>query len=502
MESLGNAIKDLPLDGAGFGPYAAVLVGTLLATVFCALRSSWTKGLVWVAGAITCVAGIVLSTQGLSVDGSAGVAPKEIFNRMMVLDGYGNFFNILFLGSGLLTLLVSTKYLDREDLQFPEYTLLLLYSVVGMMFMVSAQDLIVVFISLEIMSLAVYVLVGFRRADRKSNEAAMKYFVLGGIASAILLYGVALLYGATGSIQLKDILAYVQRTHAAGGVGPLFTLGGWLVLAGFLFKVASVPFHMWMPDVYEGAPAPITGFMTTGLKAASFAALIRFCVGLGPSMEGRLHDLLWVCAALTMIAGNVIALTQNNLKRMLAYSSISHTGYLLVGLLAATHAPHRESGLASAMMYLVTYAVMNIGAFGLLTVLAGKSDSHLMMHDLSGLSRRHPWLAFAFAVFMFSMAGIPPTAGFASKYYMFHAAVQAGEVSIVILAVLCSAISVYYYLRVLVAMYMQPVAGDATKPLLGAGAAAVLLTTVALTFKWGLSPATLVDLAKRVAAGL
>ena len=496
MGNLDSAIKDLPLDWTGIASFATVIGGTLVATLFAALRVKWNRWLVLTTALATAAGGIWFSIAGL------GGSATEVFNRMMVLDPYGSLFNILFLSSGALTLLLSVKYLDREDLHYPEYTLLLLYSIIGMMFMVSAQDLIVVFISLEIMSLSVYVLVGFRRADRKSNEAAMKYFVLGGIASAILLYGVALLYGATGSIQIKDILAHATRAQSAGGAGSLFQLGGWLVLSGFLFKVASVPFHMWMPDVYEGAPAPITGFMTTGLKAASFAAFIRFSMSLGPAIEGRLHDLLWICAALTMVAGNVIALTQNSLKRMLAYSSISHTGYLLVGLLAATHPAQREAGLSASVMYLVTYAVMNIGAFGVLTVLSGKGDSRLMMHDLAGLSRKHPWLAFTLAVFMFSMAGIPPTAGFVSKYLLFHSAVQAGELSIVILAVLCSAISVYYYLRVLVAMYMQPAAGEVMRPLVGVGAFLVLVTTVVLTFQWGIAPAALVDLAKRVAVGL
>ena len=402
------------------------------------------------------------------------------------------------------TALASFRYLDNEKLQHPEYYVLVLFSAVGMMLMASSLDLIVIFIALEIMSLSVYTLVGFRRADRRSNEAAMKYFILGSAASAILLYGAALLYGATGTTDIRQILAFVQKQP--DGMSPMFTLGAWLVILGFLFKVASVPFHMWMPDVYEGAPAPVTGFMTTGLKAAAFAAFVRVFVSLGyghglsTAIQNHVHDIIWVSAVLTMGLGNFVALSQTNLKRMLAYSSIAHSGYLLVGLLAGSGS---EQGYAPVVLYLVVYAIMNLGAFVVLTALAAREDSGLNLHDFSGLSQRHPWLAFAMAVFLFSMAGIPPTAGFVAKYQLFYAAIQAHEVPLVIISVLCSAVAVYYYLRVLVYMYMRDPVRFASVP---AGFCLVFirgcLYGFAMTLQIGILPARVVAAVMRAVTSL
>jgi NADH-quinone oxidoreductase subunit N len=375
-----------------------------------------------------------------------------------------------------------------------------------MMLMASALHLIVIFIALETLSLGVYVLVGFRRADRRSNEAALKYFILGSAASAVFLYGSALLYGATGSLNLSAILQLVQSAGPSTST-PLFALGAWLVVLGFLFKVASVPFHMWMPDVYEGAPAPVTGFMTTGLKAAAFATFVRVFLGLGfghglsASIQAHVHDVIWACSVLTMLVGNVVALTQTNLKRMLAYSSIAHTGYLLVGMLTGAATP---DGYAAVVLYLVAYSVMNLGAFAILSLMSSKDDVGLNLHDFSGLSRRHPVLAFSMAVFLFSMAGVPPTAGFVAKYQLFYGAVQAGEVWLVVIAVLCSAISAYYYLRVLVYMYMrEPAAGAAQKRTeLSAWALFAVLVMVLATFQVGLVPARMMAAAQKAVASL
>jgi NADH-quinone oxidoreductase subunit N len=423
----------------------------------------------------------------------------------MRFDDYSNFFNLIFLGTAALTLVASFRYLDQEGIQYPEYNLLVLFATLGMMLMVSALDLIVFFISLEILSLAVYVLVGFRRADRKSNEAAMKYFILGSLASALLLYGVALLYGATQTTQMSEVLLLIQAKPEL--MSPLFMLGVWFIGVGFLFKIAAVPFHMWLPDVYEGAPVPVTGFMTTGLKAAAFAAFVRVFIFLGYGkglsfvFQNYLHDLLWVLAVLTMIIGNFIALSQTNLKRMLAYSSIAHTGYLLVGFLAA---PLSEGGYFPIVLYLTAYALMNLGAFIVLTLLAGREDSGLNLHDLSGLSQTRPWLAFFMAVFMLSMAGVPPTAGFVGKYVMFYSAIQAREVLLVVISVLCSAVSVYYYLRVLVYMYMrEPVEVLTPMPAqrrVWAPLTALLL--VVCTLQIGVLPTKMVEVAKRVIASL
>jgi NADH-quinone oxidoreductase subunit N len=370
-------------------PYSIIFGGTILAILTSVFRVISPKWPVFLLTILTCAAGIAASLNLM------GHESLSLFNDMMVSDSYSNFFNIIFLSSALLTALSSLRYLDKENLQYPEYFLLLLFSTFGMMLMAASLDLIVIFIALELMSLAVYVLVGFRRADRKSNEAAMKYFILGSAASAVLLYGSALLYGVTGTVQIKSIFAFVQAHPDS--INPVLILGAALVLFGLLFKVAAAPFHMWMPDVYEGAPAPVTGFMTTGLKAAAFATLIRVFISMGyangfsAAVQSHIHDILWVCAVLTMVVGNFVALSQTHLKRMLAYSSIAHTGYLLIGIIAG---PHSELGFTPGVLYIVAYAIMNLGAFVVLTLLSSKDDTGLNLHDLSGVSQRHPWLAF------------------------------------------------------------------------------------------------------------
>ncbi|MEN9722941.1 MAG: hypothetical protein RJB38_927 [Pseudomonadota bacterium] len=475
------------------GPWVLALGGALVLMLAAAAMKRW-------KGVVPFFFVLIAGATAWSATRLVGGGEVLLFNRMMVVDRLTLVMTVLFSVAGLVSALSSMRYLDREGLQHPEYYILMLFSMIGMMSMVSALDLIVIFVALELMSISVYVLVGFRRADRRANEAAVKYFVLGGAASAVYLYGSALLYGATGSIQIQDILSWVQGAGQQPSL--LFVLGSVLVLFGFLFKVASFPFHMWMPDVYEGAPAPITGFMTTGIKAASFATLIRVVSGVGygaglvESVQRHLHDLLWISAALTMVVGNVVALTQIQLKRMLAYSSIAHTGYLLVGILTA---PFSADGYGPVVMYLVTYTVMNLGAFAVLTALAKRADSGLNLHDLAGLSRKHPFLAFAMAAFIFSMAGIPPTAGFAAKYLVFSNAVQAGEIWLTVIAVLCSAISVYYYLRVLVFMYMREPAEAGVGIVQSKRLLAALLVMLVLTIELGVFPAPLMRLARTLA---
>ncbi|MEK7690076.1 MAG: NADH-quinone oxidoreductase subunit N, partial [Bdellovibrionota bacterium] len=399
-------------------------------------------------------------------------------------------FGIVFLFSGLITTLASTAYLDRENLQYPEYYVLTLFATVGMMLMASSLDLIAIFISLEIMSLAVYVLVGFRRVDRRSNEAALKYFILGSVASAVLLYGTALLYGATQTTNLREIFLRLHERPEL--MTSVFALGACLLVAGFLFKVAAFPFHMWMPDVYEGAPTPVTGFMTTGLKAAAFAvfaralALIGYGDGLSDFLQTKLHDLLWVCALATMLVGNLAALKQTNLKRMLAYSSIAHTGYILVGFIAARGTG--AAGFAPVVLYMIAYTIMNLGAFAVLSAISSKNDAGVNLHDLSGLSQTRPAMAFALTVFLFSMAGVPPTAGFVAKYLLFSGAVRGGEVVLVVLAVLTSAVAAYYYLRAMVFMYMKdPITLASTDPrgfFAMPGAVIAIVLTVILTIQF------------------
>lgn len=472
-------------------PYFVVFGGTLLAILASVLRIISPK---WPVFLITLVTLALGAFQALGLFGSD--SRLLLFNHMMVSDAYSNFFIILFTGAAIVTTFSSLRYLDYEQLQHPEYYILLLFSTLGMMLMASSLNLIVTFIALELMSLSIYVLVGFRRTDRKSNEAAMKYFILGSVASAVLLYGSALLYGATGSLGIHEILAASAQMHT-----PVYALGAWLVILGFLFKVAAVPFHMWMPDVYEGAPAPITGFMTTGLKAAAFAAFIRVFISVAGTekmvsdlLSQHMHNILWVCAVLTMLIGNVVALTQTNLKRMLAYSSIAHSGYLLVGMISGGIS---GEGFFPVIVYLVSYSIMNLGAFVILAVLASRGDGELNLHDLSGLSRRRPALAFAMAVFLFSMAGIPPTAGFAAKYFLFYSAVQAHETLLVIISVLCSAISVYYYLRAIVYMYMRDPVGERGCPRLSVWSTVAIAAMVILTLQLGMMPESIVLAAKK-----
>ena len=471
--------------------YVLVAVGGMIALLLCTVRVASAKWLAFFATLITCVGG------GLHALVAFNSLPNvTLFGGMMTIDAFSSFFCMIFLFCAGITAMASFRYMDNEKIQLPEYYVMLLFAAMGMMLMASSQDLIVLFIALELMSVVIYCLVSFRRNDRRCNEAAMKYFILGSAASAVLLYGSALLYGATGSINLAEIAKIVHADPSR--VTATFEMGAWFVFAGFLFKVAAVPFHMWLPDVYEGAPTPVTGFMATGVKAAAFAALVRVFIALDLN-RSQFHDILWVIAVLTMVMGNVVALTQVNLKRMLAYSSISHTGYLLVGLISAAKSPN---GYGSIALYLATYAVMNLGAFTILSLIAQREDHGLNLSDLSGLSRRHPWLAFGLAVFLFSMAGIPPTAGFAAKYFLFYSAIQAGQISLVIIAVLCSAISVYYYLRVLVFMYMRDPVGSPPVRRTPVWGALVIATTVFLTFQVGLLPEKVLNAAKRAVASL
>jgi NADH-quinone oxidoreductase subunit N len=472
-------------------PYLIVFGGICLAvivSVIPALQPRWSVPGLIIA---TLLAGIASSIQ------CAQAAPELLFSGMLLSDSLSHYANVLFLGAAILVCLFSFRYLERQALALPEYYLLLAFSALGMMLMASSLNLIIIFIALELMSLSVYILVGFRRNDRRSNEAAVKYYILGSAASAVMLYGAALLYGATLSIDIREI---TERVSQSGQIfNPMLLIGLLCVMVGFLFKIASVPFHMWMPDVYEGAPTPITGFMTTGLKAAVFVTFVRILSSLAgapvftTNVAMSFHNILWISALLTMFIGNVVALQQTNVKRMLAYSSIAHTGYLLVGLVAG---PTNPEAFTAVLFYVLVYAVMNLGAFAVLSVLSQQGDTGLELGDLSGLSQKHPWLALSLAVFMFSMAGLPPTAGFTSKYNLLYSAIGAGEIWLVVLAVLCSAIAVYYYLRVLVFMYMRdPVTQAATAPIrTSKGATIALAVTLALVLQMGLMPSSTLSL--------
>ncbi|MFO7767749.1 MAG: NADH-quinone oxidoreductase subunit N [bacterium] len=399
----------------------------------------------WLAGA-GLLAGFLVS---LAMQGTRETA----FSGAWRLDPYALFFYALFCAAGAVTVVLSGAHEERQG-RFPgEYYALLLFSVVGMMAMASAEDLITLILGLETMSLPAYVLVGLNRPDRRTSEGAVKYFLLGAFASAFLLYGTALIYGAAGATDFETLGSYL--TAAGGSPGPLFGAGAVMLLVGLGFKVAAVPFHMWAPDAYQAAPTPITAFMATAIKAAGFAAMVRIFGLLFAYPAAGYHDLVYALAVLSMIVGNFGALMQANLKRMLAYSSVAHVGYLLVALVASRPLVSTQAG-TSVLFYLTGYALMTLGAFAVMVMVQGGADRRETLPDWAGLSSRSPGLALAMALFMISLSGIPGTVGFFGKFYAFGAAVQTGYIGLAVLGVLTSVVGVYYYLRVVVYMYMRP----------------------------------------------
>jgi NADH-quinone oxidoreductase subunit N len=410
------------------------------------------------------------------------------FGGAVTLDGFGRYASLLVLLVAGLTLLISLPGVRRAGMGLGEYCALLLFATLGMMIMVCGADLMTIFLGLETLSISLYILAGFKRTDLRSNESALKYLLLGAFASGFLLYGIALIYGATGTIQL----ARVARAVAGGTLAhpTLLTVGLGLIIIGFGFKVASVPFHAWAPDVYEGAPTPVTAYMIAGTKVAAFAAFIRVLFVALPALQAQWSQVLWVLAILTMTVGNVVAVAQSSLKRMLAYSSIAHAGYILVGLVAAG-----PRGGGSILFYLVGYAAMNLGAFAVILALARKDGERVGIDELAGLGLRRPALGAAMALFMFSLTGVPPTAGFMGKLYLFGAAVQAGYTGLAVIGVLNSVVSAFYYLRVTVVMYMSQPEGDPDLLPLGPAATLAITIAVVLTLALGLAPGGVLDAA-------
>jgi len=394
-----------------------------------------------------------LSLLALIVTGVVTVSgwnsPQFGFAGAVALDNFAAFFSIIFLFAAGLTILMSDDYLKREGYPVGEFYPLLLFTTAGAMWMASGTNLMTIFLGLEVMSVALYVLAGFFRGQLRSNEAGMKYFLLGAFSTGFLLYGVALLYGVTGTTDLAMMGEFLRAKPEA--LSSIMAIAGMLLLStGFLFKIAAAPFHMWTPDVYQGAPTPVTAFMSAGPKAAAFAGFLRVLFIALPGMQAEWTNLLWILAVITMVVGNVIAIYQTDIKRILAYSSIAHAGYALVGLVAAN-----EIGRSGILFYMLAYTFMNLGAFAIL-ILAGKQgENNLTLEGFAGFGYKRPWLAVAFAAFLFSLMGIPPTAGFAGKFYIFAGAVKAGYVWLAVLGVLNSAISLYYYLRIMVYMYFK-----------------------------------------------
>jgi NADH-quinone oxidoreductase subunit N len=422
-------------------------------------------------------------------------AEASLFNGMYLLDPLAMLLKFVFLASALLGLLLSVDFIRSNKALSGEYISLMLFSCLGMMLMASAGDLMVIFLGLEILSIALYVLVGFRRTDPVSLEAAIKYFLLGAFASGFLLYGLALVYGATGSTNIADMVHQLQWKAAAGG--PLLNIGLGLILVGFGFKVSLVPFHMWTPDVYEGAPTPITAFMSAGAKAAGFAAIIRVFFAVSGAVDADWVAVLWILAALTATVGNILALVQENIKRMLAYSSIAHAGIILIAATAV--AAQVDTGVSAMLYYLLIYTFMNLGAFGVIVWLSGEKQEAVSIANYAGLSHRRPLVAALMAIFMFALAGIPPTAGFLGKFYTFRAAMEAGLTGLTIIGVLNSVLAVYFYLRIVVVMYMKPVPeGDIP---LGRGnqfATTALLISAIFILYFGLFPEPLLALLRSI----
>jgi len=388
-------------------------------------------------------------TLGLTItqSGSENVG----FNNMVVVDGFSVFVNIVLLTSGLLGIALAYGYLKRMGLERGEYYTLMLFSVSGMMLMAQAADLIIIFLALEWLSIPLYVLAAFARPNLQSEEAGVKYFLLGAFSTGFVVYGTALIYGATATTSLGGIF----YAAANGAPSLLLTIGAALLLVGFGFKVAAVPFHMWTPDVYQGSPTAVTAFMSSGAKIAGFAALLRVFATAFPSLSVDVTDVIWVLAALTMIVGNLTAISQTNIKRMLAYSSIAHAGYILMAFVPFGNKEVMPVSVAAALFYLVSYAVTNFGAWAVVISLEKAEGKGLEISDFAGLAKKYPALAVGMTVFMLSFIGFPPTLGLVGKFYLFRAVVAGGFTGLAIIGVVTSLVSAYYYLRVVVNMYMR-----------------------------------------------
>jgi NADH-quinone oxidoreductase subunit N len=435
-------------------------------------KSQKTLGVIAFVGAI---AGL-LSTWYMTRPQNYGLA----FSNMVRVDTFSIFFHFLVIGIAAVVILSSFEYMAVQRIRAGEYYALILFGVVGMALMSSAVELVLIFIALEISSISTYILAGFRRSEASSSESSLKYFLLGSFATAFFLYGVALMFGATGSTNIDVI----SRTLQAGPVQVLVYVAMALMFVGLGFKVAAAPFHIWTPDVYEGAPAPVVGFMSTAPKAAAFAVLLRVVFAI--NAPGSFW-LIWVAAALSMTLGNVGALVQTNVKRMLAYSSIAHAGYLLVAF-AMTGSENSATGISAAMFYTAAYAAMNVGAFAVVSHFANAGERYVTLEDYEGLGRTSPLLAATFTIFLLSLIGIPMTGGFFAKFYVFSAAVKANLIWLAIIGVINSAIGAYYYLRIIVAMYMREGRKQVPSSPIPFGLGLALSVSVAATLYLGLLP--------------
>ena len=434
---------------------------------------------------------VFISLVGLLMTAISAFAKNPIpaysFNDSYIVDHLSLFFICIFTISSALAILLSVEYNEREGIRAGEYYALILFCTIGMILLASSTDMIMIFLGIEIVSICLYVLAGIRRDNLRSNEAALKYFLLGAFATGFLLYGMTMVYGSTGSTNLFKIAEVVQNPSAQSN--PLLLMGLVLLIIGFGFKVASVPFHMWAPDVYQGAPTPITAFMAVGPKAAAFAAFFRVFAETFPEMAPSWEIILSTIAVLSMFFGNLGAIMQTNIKRMLAFSSISHAGYILMAVIAKN-----SLGGSSLLFYMLAYAFTIFGLFGIIIILGRKGEENLEIENYSGLAYRHPILALSMTVFLLSLGGLPPFAGFIAKFYIFSAAIQEGLVTLVIIAVLNSAISFYYYLKVVVFMYMKEPEAE-FKISLTPVTLFVVFIGVTVTISLGIFPGSIIALA-------
>jgi NADH-quinone oxidoreductase subunit N len=413
------------------------------------------------------------------------------FHDMLIIDPFGTFFRVLVIGIGILAVFSSSEYLRRENMPGGEFYALVLFSVMGQCIMVTANELIMIFIGLEISSIASYVLAGYLRDDPRNNESALKYFLLGSFATAFLLYGVAWVYGITGSTNL-ELVRHAIETPGFDSLA-LAGIAAALIFVGLGFKISAVPFQVWAPDVYQGAPAPVSAFLSVGPKAAAFAILLRvFLTAFGP-IETRWVPFVWGCALATMCVGNFAAIKQSNIKRMLAYSSIAHAGYVLVAVTA-----HSDTGAAAAMFYLAAYALTNIGAFAVVTYFARKGEKYVAIDDFAGLAQRQPMMAAMMTIFLLSLIGVPLTGGFFGKFYIFKASLDANLVWLTVLGLLNSAVAAYYYLQILVVMYMkEPGESAENLPPVGFGLKVAVIASAIGTLFLGIFPSVVLDYASR-----
>ena len=459
---------------------------------------------VWLGGIAAMVAeafrspGERLPIEGLCLGAliTAGITSVLLWNRaatsfdVVTADNFGIFVTLVVATVGALTIALSSQVVERDGINPGEYYSLMLFAIGGMILMATATDLLVIFIALEILSLSVYILTGIRRESQTGAEAAFKYFLLGGFSSAFFLYGIAFTFGVAGSTRLDRIVVVMSGAGAGNELMTYLALG--LLLVGFAFKVSAVPFHMWTPDAYQGAPAVVTAFMSAGVKAAAFAAFVRVFMSAFGSLQAQWEPLIWLLSAASMIVGVVAGVVQRNVRRMLAYSSIAHAGYLLMAMAAGN-----DVGKGAILFYLLTYALTSLGAFGVTALVATRDRANDDLQDYAGLSKRQPLLALLMTIFLLSLGGFPPTAGFVGKWYLFGSAVSAGDYALAIIGVLTSVVSVFFYLRVVVSMYMSDDSSDLPVTIPSTASLVALAVPLIATFYLGILPARVLDLAAR-----